>query len=294
MKTIPANLSAHYASGGTSVAYAIFIERRDGELFGFTSLDSPLTLNLTSWGYAAEAAFVFDSRQGLDASALVTTAGLNVDNLELKTLDDGSLFGRDEILAGLWNNASFRIFRYRWDVSPVLIENHVETLQRGTFGEIKLTESKITIELRGLAQRLQQPIGIVSQKTCRSALGAVGSGKCNKDLSAFTHTFAVTSVTSKRVFSAGAATQADDYFGEGEVLFTTGANKSIPLRVRSFSAGTFTLTLPVVLDIQVGDTFTAVAGCRKRLIEDCRDKFANVLNFQGEPHRPTLDDLSKV
>jgi hypothetical protein len=42
----------------------------------------------------------------------------------------------------------------------------------------------------------------------------------------------------------------------------------------------------------VGDTYSVHAGCRKRLAEDCLAKFDNVLNFQGEPHRPTVDDLT--
>jgi hypothetical protein len=33
-------------------------------------------------------------------------SGFAVDNLELTTLDDGSLFQRDEVVAGVWRNAS--------------------------------------------------------------------------------------------------------------------------------------------------------------------------------------------
>jgi hypothetical protein len=49
--------------------------------------------------------------------------------------------------------------------------------------------------------------------------------------------------------------------------------------------------LPMVLNIQVGDTFTALRGCRKRL-SDCVAR-ANAVNFQGEPHRPTVDDITR-
>ncbi len=47
-------------------------------------------------------------------------------------------------------------------------------------------------------------------------------------------------------------------------------------------------------DIQVGDTFDVIAGCRKRLTEDCKVKFNNVLNFQGEPHLPGIDRLTAM
>ena len=56
----------------------------------------------------------------------------------------------------------------------------------------------------------------------------------------------------------------------------------------------FTLTLPFPFDAAIGDTYSAIAGCRKRLTEDCKTRFANVLNFQGEPHLPGIDLLTKV
>jgi hypothetical protein len=50
------------------------------------------------------------------------------------------------------------------------------------------------------------------------------------------------------------------------------------------------------LPIEVGDKFRIAPGCRKRVIEDCRDKFqiadsllfadGNAKNFRGEPFVP--------
>ena len=295
MKSIPAALQAHYSAGGTSLAYAILIQREDGQLFGFTGHDKPLTLDLspwssTSWSLTAQTAFVFNASQGLDVSTITTTAGFNVDQLDLTTLDDGSLFNRDAIQAGRWKNAKFRIFRYRWDVATT-IANDVETMMRGTFGEITLGDTTITIELRGIAQKLQQPVGIVSQQTCRARYGEQGLGKCNKNVSAETFTLTVTAVTDKQTFTASTATQAADFFGEGIVTWLTGNNAGVAQKVRTFASGVFTLVLPMVLNIQVGDTFTALRGCRKRL-SDCVAR-ANAVNFQGEPHRPTVDEITR-
>ena len=290
MKVIPANLQAHYDSGETSLAHGLVIERADGQVFAYTSHDQPLTLNAAAWGLSS--ALVFDAAQGLTASEIVSTAGFAVDNLELTTLDDGTLFVRDEVLAGAWRNAAFRLFRYRWDVSPVTIADHVEVLMRGWLGEIEIRENTVRVELRGLAQKLQQPVGEVSTKTCRNRLG---DARCGVNLTPLTFNLTVTAVTDRRTFTAAAATQAADYFGDGIVTWTSGNNVvGAPCKVRSFAGGVFTLQLPTTRNIQVGDTFTAIAGCRKRLMEDCKAKFGNVLNFRGEPHRPTLDSLLVV
>lgn len=294
MKTIPSALQSHYDSGYTNIAYGLALKRVDGFEYCFTSCDKSTNLDLTPWDFASSSITV-DSVQGLDFSSIVTTSGFQVDNMEINTLDDGSFFDRDEILAGKWRDAEFWIFRYRWDVDPVTIENDVEVLQRGWVGECTLNQNTIKVELRGLTQKLQQAVGIVSTKTCRARLGSTtGINKCKVDLTSWTHTpMTVTAVSDdKRVFTCSAATQDADYFGAGIVTWLTGDNEGVSAFVTSFESGVFTLQLGMVLPIKTGDTFTAIAGCRKRL-EDCRDKFDNVINFQGEPHRPTPDSLLK-
>lgn len=286
---MPAALQTYLQADGAALAWALLLQRPDGALYGFTSADVPLVLDLTAWGHATETAFTFSPTQGLDVSSIATTAGFEVDNLELTTLDDGTLFTRDDILAGRWANTAYRLLRYRWDAAPVTIADWVQVAQRGTLGQIIPGQTTIRAELRGLTQRLQQPVGIVSTKTCRARLGGPG---CTLDLTPFTTgVLTVTAVASAAQFTAAAATQAADWFGEGVITWLTGANAGTRHKVRAFEAGVFTLVLPTVLPLAVGDTFTAVAGCRGRLLEDCRDKFDNVLNFQGEPHRPTTDDL---
>ena len=290
MKTIPAALQAHYDTGITTLAHAILIKRQDGQVYGFTSNDVPLTLDITSWGFAGQTAFVFDEKQGLIASNIVSSAGFGVDNMELTTLDDGTLFTTDAILQGRWRNAEFRIFRYNFSANPVTIANDIETLFRGTFGEITVNQNTIVLELRGLTQKLQQPIGIVSTKTCRARLG---DSKCTKNLTAFTHTATVTAVADTGQFTASSLAQAAGYFTEGVLTWTSGNNNGISEKIRNHTAGgVIAFILPMVRNIQVGDTFSIVAGCNKTL-DACRDKFNNVLNFQGEPHRPMVDALVK-
>lgn len=294
-KVIPAALQAHYDTGSTCLAVALLIQRADGELFGFTSASKPLVLDITPWDslpwvLTGETAFEFDSTQGLDMLTLESTAGFEVDNSEIRTLNDGSLFTREDILAGRWRNARFRIFLYRWDVAVPTIADDVETLKVGTLGEGKPGHTTVTMELRCLKQALQQAVGIVSQPTCRvQRFGSQGPGQCNKDPAPFTFTFTVTAVASNRVFTASAAVQAADYFGAGLLTWLTGDNHDLTMQVSTFEAGVFTLIAPMIFTVQVGDTFEVVAGCRRRFEEDCKTKFDNGLNFQGEKDRPTRD-----
>ena len=77
------------------------------------------------------------------------------------------------------------------------------------------------------------------------------------------------------------------------LTWLTGGNAGLQAKVKSHTvAGVITLMLPMPSDPVAGDTFDIIAGCRKRLHEDCRDKFDNVVNFQGEPHLPGVDYLT--
>lgn len=276
MKTLPTALATHMAGGTTTLADLLKITRKDGTVFAFTSAADDVTISSVT----------YLSSQGLNISSLEAAAGLAVDNLELTTLDDGSTFNRLDVLSGVWRNADFVISRYNW-ASP---SDGVEVRMVGTVGEVHLKRGSIVAELRGLQQALQQPIGSVTSKTCRARLGDT---LCTKSLTAFTFTGAVTTATSNQVFTDSSKAQADDYFAEGILTWLTGVNAGLIVKVKAFSTGgVFTLSLPMLSTITVGNTFSVVAGCRKRL-DDCSTKFSNVLNFQGEPHLPGLDALTK-
>lgn len=275
MKTLPTALASHYSDGTTTTADLLKITRTDGAVFAFTSAADDVSIS----------GQLYTSAQGLNISSIEVSAGFAVDNLELTTLDDGSVFTRVEVLAGVWRNADFQIARYNWQAPG----DGVEIRLTGTVGEVHLHRGYVVAELRGLQQYLQQPIGSVSSKTCRARLG---DAACTKDLTAFTFTGTVTSVASQQVFTASAMAQAADYFAEGVLTWTSGVSNGLAVKVKGFAlGGVFTLSLPMLQAISPGDTFTVIAGCRKRL-EDCITKFANVLNFQGEPHLPGIDQMT--
>lgn len=288
MKTLDSALATHYAGSALTVATAIKITRADAQVFAYTTHDVGCTID----------GVVYDAAQGLDASQIVTSSGFAVDNLELSTLDDGSLFTAADVLGGVWRHAEFLIFRYNWASLPADLTD-VEPLMVGTFGEVQLRDGRVVVELRGLQQYLQQPVGNVTSKTCRARFADYptpnGRNRCRLTAATYLVTGTVTSVTSRAVFAASGITNANtaDRYGEGLVTWLTGNNAGLRQKVRTHATGgVFTLSLPMPSDIQVGDTFEALPGCRKRLAEDCVAKWNNVLNFAGEPHLPGLDALA--
>ena len=288
---IPAALQEHYDSGNTSMAVGMFIERKDGQRYGFTSSSQAVTLDVGPWVGGVSTPFTLSASQGLNLRDFVRTLGMAPDNSEIETLDDDTLFTREDVLAARWWNAQYRIFRYRWDVSPPVIGVDVEVVQRGRLGGIKVGETTLSVDLRGLKQRLQQTIAVVSTKTCTARHGSVGDRKCNRDVSAETFTHTVTAVVDRFTFAASAAGDPEDYFGNGELIWLTGESAGVDAIVKTFVGGLFTLHLPAVFDIQVGDTFQVIRGGRKTR-EVCAAR-GNVINFQGQPDRPSVDQLTR-
>lgn len=277
MKTIPAPLATHLALGTTTVAHLLRIVRGDGASYAFTSLDRDLLVD----------SVLYSAAQGLDVSSIVSAAGLAVENLELTTLHDGTLFTTPEVLSGLWRNADFTISQCNW-ATP---SDGVSVLLTGTIGEVQVLRNTVVAELRGLQQPLQQPVGLVISPLCRARLG---DAACTKSLASFTHSTTVTTA-GQQIITASALAQAADYFGNGILTFASGECTGLSQRIKTHATGgVLTLTLPMLLPVAVGDAITVVAGCRKRLDEDCRVKFANVPNFQGEPHLPGLDAMTKA
>ena len=284
MKTLPTNLAAHVATRETTLATALKITRTDATVFGFTSHDVSDTIS----------GVVYSANPGLVVTDIMIAANAAVGNLELTTLHDGTVFTTADIFNGVWRNAAFIIFRYNW----ASLGDGIDTLLAGTLGEVTLQQNTVVVELRDLRQYLQQPVGAASSKNCRARLG---DAKCAKVLTSFTYTGTLTAAASNQVFTDSDRGEATAWFDEGVITWTGGANNGLSAKIKSFAAiagspstgGVFTLALPMYGTVAIGDTYSVVAGCRKRLSEDCVTKFSNVLNFQGEPHRQGLNDLTK-
>lgn len=276
-RTIPAGLLSHYALESHTLAQCITITRTDAVVLRFTSLDVALVVSGNTYLPA-----------GLNVSGLESTAGLAVNNAELQILPDDALgIVRTDLITGKWDHAAFSIFEVNY-LSPA---SGINTLMTGTLGEVKPGRSQFTVELRSLAQALQQPVGFTTQKTCRYRLG---DANCTLNLAPFTFTGSVTTATSNQVFTDSTKAQAAEYFAEGQLTWTSGPNSGYTHKIKSFAAGVFTLSLPAPFAVGVGNAFTAIAGCQKRHITDCKTKFNNLLNFGGEPDLPGTDALIRA
>lgn len=278
MKATSAALKAHKAGLLTTMAWCLHIVRADGVEFGLTT--APRDLEIDGLTYKAGMAFRATT---VNATDNMSVADLQAEGAQLGTLHVSDIDDAD-LLAGRWDYASGRLFRVNYRDLSMGRERHL----RGWIGRVGTGRLRYTAELRSLAQLLQLPVGEVSSPGCRVALG---SARCKVNLAAYTVSGEpVTAVTDRRVFAAAGLAQAAGYFDYGGLTWTTGANAGLTAEVKTYTTGAIELHLPTPFDITVGDEFTIVAGCDGAWTT-CRDRFDNLVNFVGEPHKPTHNEL---
>lgn len=275
MKSISPALAAHLAGGATTLCHCWKLRRRDGAMTGFTDHDRDLAFD----------GLVFEAAAGLSASAIETSAGLAVDNLDVVGALTSERLNDGDLAAGLYDDAAIEIWRVNWQAVAERV-----LLRKGNLGEVSRGALGFSAEVRGLAHRLNQPVGRLFQFTCDADLG---DARCGLDIQTLTATGTILAAQENRIFTvSGIDGFAEGWFERGRLAFTSGANAGAGMEVKFHAprpgGATVELWQPMARDVAAGDTFDLTAGCDK-LFSTCRDKFSNAVNFRGFPHMPGND-----
>lgn len=273
MKTTTAGLALQLIQPLTTMAKCCRIQWQDGTIFGFTSFDEDLDIEGET----------YTALPGMQDFAMQTHSGMAVDNTEIVGAIDDDRIRAEDVEDGKWDFAEVRFFEVDWqDLSLGILK-----LRRGWVGEITLARTVYTAELRGLMQALTREIGQLYDTSCDADLF---DARCKVDPAPFTVTGTVTSVGDRRTFADSSRTEAERWFSDGVVTWTgSSLNAGKRMEVEYFSpTGDFVLFLQMRHPIQVGDTYTAVAGCDKRRAT-CVTKYNNVLNHRGYDLAPNAD-----
>lgn len=282
MRSLTPEFSAHLASGATTLCWCWRLERRDGQVFGFTDHDRDVQFDGVT--YEADA--------GMTASDLTDGVGLSVDNLDVTSAVTSDRLTEVDLKGGKYDDAKVEIYRVNWQDSSQRV-----LMRSGSLGEIKRAGTIFSGEVRGLSHYLQQPKGRLFQHTCDAD---VGDARCGVNLGdpAFLGNGTIATVTTPKSFTAtGLDGFESDWFARGLVTFTSGAadGQTMEVKRHAKNSGTVTLELwqEVAAPLAAGQTFTVAAGCDKS-IATCKQKFANAVNFRGFPDMPGPDFVLQI
>jgi hypothetical protein len=169
MKTISVALAAHFAGEITTLATCLrfVLKNKDDEVRTFTDHDADLVIDGET----------YIAVQGYNASDLKSSSDLNPDTLDIIGILNTSAITEDELFAGFWDGAEFRIFYVNW--SDLTQGSMIE--RQGSLGEVTVDRGKFTVELRGRMQNYAVQLGRVESPSCNANLG---DARCKVDLDA--------------------------------------------------------------------------------------------------------------
>lgn len=234
---------------------------------------------------------VYVTGSGYDFSGYTAESSMAASALDLEGILGIAGIGRDQIASGIYDNARAYLFATSF-LNPVEDE---EPIVASLLGKTALLNNRYRMEEMAIVDALGQSTTDTYTANCQNTLGGQEFGGCHVNLATYTVTGSVTGVTSGQVFRDASRSEAADWFGQGAITFTSGANAGLgAMQIKDYAAnGTITLYEPTYYPVAIGDTYTMIPGCRKRQ-EDCRDKFGNVARFGGFPWVPTSSVYSKI
>jgi uncharacterized phage protein (TIGR02218 family) len=257
--------------------------RRDGVVLGFTAHDRDIVL--AGQRYASTPSFT--------PSALVRSAGTDVDSIDVRGALSHAAIREADLLAGRYDAAHLRFFMLDWQ-QP---EAGAIDLGSGRLGSVSCDGSGFSVEVRGLTEALDRSIVELTSPECRADLG---DKRCRVNVRSVSRGSSVVARTDNQIFEAEGLSSYTDAYAYGRLRWRTGANSGSDAEVvsqvliseASFDNTRLRLTLrePPLHAVAVGDRFEISYGCDKRYAT-CVGRFGNQLNFRGEPFVPGVDAL---
>jgi len=256
----------------TSVALCWRLERRDGAGLALTSHDEPLSVEGVE----------YEPVPGTVPAAVVRSVGLEPHSGEISGTLSSDALEESDLALGRWDGTRVRLTAVDWQAAT---GTPVELIG-GELGSVSISGERYTAELNGAAARLQNPVCPATSAECRAQFG---DKQCRVDLagrSEFAHV--ITSSGGELTFDA----VFDDRFVLGRLRYMSGANCGLATVILAVNGAVITVRDLPRAPVEVGCRVELREGCDKRF-ETCVGRFANGVNFRGEPHLPGNDLLTR-
>ena len=244
-------------------------------------------------------AMVYQSGTGYDFTGYSATATMSPSAIDLEGFLGFAGVTRDAIASGIFDGARCYLFATNF-LAPV---EDYEPIVASIMGKTTLEDDKYRVEEMALVDALNQSVGKTYSAACQKTFGGQEYAGCMIDLGPLTVTGTLSAVTSSSIVRDAGRSEAADYFGLGTLQFTSGLNAGLkPMEIKRHEAdGTLEVSEPFHYPPAIGDAYSLIPGCRKRL-EDCRDKWepilltgkGNVDNFGGFSNIPTSSQYAEI
>jgi uncharacterized phage protein (TIGR02218 family) len=257
----------------TTLALCWRIERRDGIAIGLTDHDRDLEID----------GLVHRAAPGMTPSAIKRSDGLDADTMDVAGALTSAAIDEGDLLAGRWDGARVMLFACDWSGGGGRVD-----LGEGTIGAVDTRDGAFTAELRGASAALDRPVAEVTSPECRAELG---DRRCRVAMAGRRNSVRVVSVADT-VVTLDTEEPVANAYGGGVLRWICGANGGLENAIARSAATSVTLRAPPRFEAAPGTLVEIIEGCDKSLAT-CAGRFANAINFRGEPYLPGMDLLTR-
>jgi uncharacterized phage protein (TIGR02218 family) len=259
----------------TSSAYGWRLERRDGVTMGFTSHDRDVEVD----------GLLLRGAPGMMPSSITESLGLDVDGLDVRGALTSDAIRPDDLQAGRWDGAQLSIFLFDWS-NPAAGQR---ILAVGELGAVSYGGDRFEAEFKGPASKLDRAVAPYTSPSCRAGFC---DADCGLNAARFTHEATVASVTGTTITLTQDLPGATGAFALGRLRWLGAANCGLYSDIMASGADSLQLAGPPPFAVAPQARVQLIEGCDK-LIATCADRFANAINFRGEPYLPGNDILTR-
>jgi uncharacterized phage protein (TIGR02218 family) len=273
-------------AGVTTLALAWRLTRGDGLVVAVTQHDRDLVSLGTR--FVAATGFLVSDQEAV--------AALGADRTALSSALSIDAITEDDLKLGRWDGAKIEAFWIDWSNPADAIP-----IWQGEVSGANWQGQMFELDVTGPQARLNRDIGAVYARTCAASLGDT---RCKVDMNAQGRTLvlpllapdATNSAAGRSLYVGAPAGSSITDFQGGRIELRTGVAKGWRSDVRAISALTrngaaqwrLDLARPLPVLPATGDVIALMMGCDKHFAT-CRTRFANGLNFRGQPTLPGDD-----
>ena len=247
------------------------VMRRDGVTLGFTTHDRDLWFG----------GVLHSATPGMVPSSIRRSARFEPDSAEVEGALSHDSIAVADLSAGRFDGARVLIGLIDWETG----QSHV--LYRGAIGSVLEESGKFSAELQSRKAELQLDPVPRTSPACRAQFCGPG---CTLPAVRYTHEAVLTSVDIAANSVVLTTLPSPAQLALGTLRWLDGPHAGRSMTVLAATASGLVLDEPLSPALTPGSRALAREGCDHRLTT-CATRFANAVNFQGEPFLPGNDQI---
>ena len=256
---------------GLATFWRVF--RRDGVVVALTGHDRDLWFD-GLWHLASP---------GILPSAIRKSASLAADSAEVQGALAHSSISAADLATGRFDNARVEIGLVDWETTERAV------LHRGKIGDVTEEAGRFEADLRSAKAELENDVVPRLSPTCRAVFCGPG---CTLSAARFTHEGRVAAIDLEANAIVFAGVTDLWRIANGTVRWLDGPHAGLQMEVSEALDDSLVVDMALDDALRPGARALLREGC-DRTLATCAARFANSVNFQGEPFLPGNDLLAR-